>query len=82
MAAGVTKLVALSAINADDMDLALEELEHAASGEGIDEDGKDGDHGHHEPVLPENPIPNPPLEFKPVDLVPNVIVMNAAIPAL
>ncbi|MBI5535305.1 MAG: (Fe-S)-binding protein [Deltaproteobacteria bacterium] len=36
--------------------------------------GHDKDHGgHHEPVYPDNPHPNPPIEFKPVDLVSGVI---------
>ena len=31
------------------------------------------DHGHHEPVFPDNPVPNPPPQYKPKDLVPDVI---------
>jgi len=34
-----------------------------------DDHGDDHDHGHHEPVYPPNPVPNPPVVSKAVDLV-------------
>jgi len=51
---------------------------HGGNGESHEEHGHahdehDAHGGHHEPVYPENPIPDAPPEFKPVDLVDNVI---------
>ncbi len=37
------------------------------------EEGDDHGHGHHEPEYPDNPVPNPPPEYKPQDLIPDII---------
>lgn len=48
--------------------------EHEAEHEHEHEHGEEGDdHGHHEKPMPENPIPNPPLVYEPIDLVPGVV---------
>ncbi|RLB61235.1 MAG: (Fe-S)-binding protein [Deltaproteobacteria bacterium] len=49
-------------------DASNHEAEHDS-----DHEHEGDDHGHHEPVYPDNPIPVPEVESEPVDLVGNVI---------